>query len=62
MSHIITVFRRLRSLVRDNSGSIFVEYLLLVTIVGIGTIAGLVTIRGALLSELVDLADAIASM
>jgi len=62
MRHIFTFFRQLRRLVRDNSGSVFVEYLLLVTIVGIGAIAGLVTIRGALLSELVDLADAIASM
>lgn len=62
MRHLFTLIRRLRNLVRDTSGSIFVEYLLLVTIVGIGTIAGLVTIRGALLSELVDLADAIASM
>lgn len=62
MSHIFALIRRLRSLLHDNRGSIFVEYLLLVTIVGIGTIAGLVTIRGALLSELVDLADAIASM
>lgn len=62
MRHIFSLFSQLRRLVRDNSGSVFVEYLLLVTIVGIGTIAGLVTIRGALLSELVDLADAIASM
>lgn len=66
MSHILGLllarFRSMRDIVSDNRGSIFVEYLLLVTIVGIGTIAGLVTIRGALLSELIDLADAIASM
>lgn len=40
-------------------GSIFVEYLLLVTIVGIGVIAGLATVRHALHNELLDLANAI---
>ena len=29
MRHIFTLFRQLRRLVRDNSGSVFVEYLLL---------------------------------
>ena len=46
-------------LLRDTRGGIFVEYLLLLTIVGIGVIAGLATIRGALLNELLELADAI---
>ena len=40
-------------------GSIFVEYILLVTIVGIGVIVGLATIRSALVNELIDLANAI---
>ena len=40
-------------------GSVFVEYLLLVTIVGIGIIVGLVEVREALVSELTDLANAI---
>lgn len=62
MNHLSNLSQRFRFLFQDCRGSVFVEYLLLVTIVGIGTIAGLVTIRGALLSELVDLADAIASM
>ncbi len=62
MSHFNTVFYNVRQLVHDSRGSIFVEYLLLITIVGIGTIAGLASVRGALLSELVDLANAIASM
>ena len=37
----------------------FVEYLLLLTVVGIGAIAGLAVVRGALIGELFDLAAAI---
>jgi len=44
---------------RKRNGSVFVEYLLLLTLVGIGVIAGLAAVRGALISELFDLADAI---
>ncbi|MCA8997310.1 MAG: hypothetical protein KDA80_09990 [Planctomycetaceae bacterium] len=40
-------------------GSIFVEYLLLVTIVGIGVIVGISCVRMALNNELFDLANAI---
>ena len=40
-------------------GGVFVEYLLLVTIVGLGLIVGLTTLRGALINELQDLANAI---
>ena len=40
-------------------GSIFVEYILLVTIVGIGVIVGLAVVRVALVNELQDLANAI---
>ena len=40
-------------------GSVFVEYLLLLTIIGIGAIAGLTTLRHALDSELKELANAI---
>lgn len=46
----------------DRRGGVFVEYLLLLTIVGIGVIAGLATLRGALLNELLELADAIAAI
>ncbi len=46
----------------DTRGGVFVEYLLLLTIVGIGVIAGLATVRSALISELLDLANAIASI
>lgn len=51
-----------RRLVQDTCGGIFVEYLLLMTIVGIGVIAGLATVRGALLNELLELAAAIAAI
>ena len=40
-------------------GAIFVEYLLLVTIVGIGVIVGIACVRQALNNELFDLANAI---
>jgi Flp pilus assembly pilin Flp len=40
-------------------GGVFVEYLLLITLVGIGVIAGLAAVRSALVNELNDLADAI---
>lgn len=47
---------------RHREGSVFVEYLLLLTIVGIGTITGLAMLRGALTDELVELAKAIGSI
>ena len=40
-------------------GTVFVEYLLLLTIVGIGVIVGLVSVREALVNELIDLSEAI---
>lgn len=48
--------KRLR---RRRRGAVFVEYLLLVTLVGIGVIVGLATVRSALNNELNDLANAI---
>lgn len=54
--------RVLKAFQRDTRGSVFVEYLLLLTIVGIGVIAGLATVRGALLNELIELAKAIAAI
>lgn len=53
---------RCQQLIQDTKGGVFVEYLLLLTIVGIGVIAGLATVRSALISELLDLANAIASI
>ena len=50
---------RLRQLRQDVGGSVFVEYLLLLTLVGIGVIAGLAAVRVALINELLDLAQAI---
>jgi len=58
--------RKLKTLLRrlsvEISGAVFVEYLLLLTLVGIGVIAGLATVRTALLNELNDLAQAIANI
>lgn len=59
MKRAIQIFRRLRRQVR---GAVFVEYLLLLTLVGIGVIAGLAAVRFALLNELNDLVQAIASI
>ena len=53
---------KLRGFRADTTGGVFVEYLLLLTIVGIGVIAGLATVRSALIAELLDLANAIASI
>ncbi len=50
---------RLRQLRHDVGGSVFVEYLLLLTLVGIGVIVGLAAVRTALINELLDLAEAI---
>ena len=58
--------RKVRNTGRCNSsfrrGSIFVEYVLLLTIVGIGVLVGLACIRTALVNELIDLATAIESL
>lgn len=54
--------RSIRGFGKDTTGGVFVEYLLLLTIVGIGVIAGLATVRSALIAELLDLANAIASI
>ncbi len=53
---------KMRKLLRKAAGrrgSVFVEYLLLVTLVGLGVMVGLTTIRSALINELNDLANAI---
>lgn len=57
-----TIMRLGARLWNDRRGSVFVEYLLLLTIFGIGVIAGLATLRGALLNELIELANAIAAI
>lgn len=56
------IHKQLRMLSSDCRGSVFVEYLLLLTIVGIGVIAGLATVRGSLLNELLELAEAITNL
>lgn len=55
---MISLRRRKRPEV-SRRGSVFVEYILLVTIVGIGVIVGLAVVRVALVNELQDLANAI---
>jgi len=52
----------LKRLLTETGGSVFVEYLLLLTLVGIGVIVGLAAVRTALINELVDLAQAISSI
>lgn len=44
---------------RGVRGAVFVEYLILVTLIGLGVIAGLATLQYALVNELKDLANAI---
>ncbi|MHB8901763.1 MAG: hypothetical protein ACYC6Y_23655 [Thermoguttaceae bacterium] len=56
---MIHFLRTLRWLRRDTRGSVFVEYLLLLTLIGIGVICGLVALKDALIVELNDLAQAI---
>jgi Flp pilus assembly pilin Flp len=53
------LFRRIRD---DVDGAVFVEYVLLVTLVGLGAIVGLSTVRDALINELTDLANAITNL
>ena len=53
---------RLWRLQRDSRGAVFVEYLLLLTIVGIGVICGLATLKDALIGELTELASAISAI
>ena len=52
----------IRRFVRDERGTVVVEYLLLLTLVGIGVIAGLAVVRGALTNELLELAAAIGAI
>lgn len=59
MKKLIQQLLRLR---HDVHGAVFVEYVLLVTLVGIGVICGLATLKGSLISELHDLADAIGAI
>ena len=59
MKQLIGWFVRLRYDVR---GAVFVEYLLLMTLIGIGVICGLATLRDSLIAELNDLAEAIGAI
>ncbi|MGI6420473.1 MAG: hypothetical protein ACOX1P_32990 [Thermoguttaceae bacterium] len=59
MIRLLYSFWRLK---RDTRGGVFVEYLLLCTLIGIGVICGLATLKGALIAELRDLAAAIGEL
>jgi len=50
---------QLKSDGRSRRGAVTVEYLLLVTLVGIGVLVGLAEVRNALVEELDDVATAI---
>lgn len=56
MKRLLGKIKRLRDEVH---GAVFVEYLLLTTLVGIGVICGLAALKDALIAELNDLAEAI---
>jgi pilus assembly protein Flp/PilA len=56
MRYLLNWVNRLR---KDTRGEVFVEYILLLTIVGIGVIVGLGVLRSALINELTELAQAI---
>ena len=59
MKRILLVARRLW---RNEGGSVFVEYILLLTLVGLGGIVGLAVLRNALINELTQLAQAISNI
>jgi Flp pilus assembly pilin Flp len=50
---------RLARLWNDRRGGVFVEYILVLTIVGLGAIVGLAVLRNALVDELLQLAAAV---
>lgn len=58
----MVVKRRVKQSTKNRRGVVFVEYLLLLTIVGLGAIVGLACIRQALFDELVQLAAAITAI
>jgi Flp pilus assembly pilin Flp len=47
---------------KSRRGAVAVEYILLLTLVAIGSLVGLASLRNAIIDELVDLAMAIASI
>ena len=56
------VLAKIRRFLADTRGGVFVEYILLLTIVGLGAIVGLAVLRDALIDELHQLALAIAAI
>ena len=56
------ILAKLRELCRDERGGVFAEYILLVTIVGLGAIVGIAVLRSALIDELAQLSHAISQI
>jgi Flp pilus assembly pilin Flp len=52
----------LQKLWNDQRGGVIVEYILLLSIVGIGAVVGLAVLRHSLITELQQLAEAIAQI
>lgn len=50
---------RVKKTNQRRSGAVTVEYILLLTIVGLGALVGLASVRNSLINELTDLATAI---
>jgi len=60
--NVKTILATLRELRSDERGGVFVEYIVLLTIVGLGAIVGMALLRAALIEELVQLAQAITQL
>lgn len=59
MRRILAIFCKLRN---DERGSVFLEYILLLTIVGLGAVIGIAVARTALIEELSRLAQGISQL
>jgi len=59
VNKVLSILRRLWA---ESQGGVFVEYILLLSIIGIGAIVGLAVVRNALIDELNQLAQAITAI
>lgn len=58
-TQVSTETQRVKKTNQRRSGAVTVEYILLLTIVGLGALVGLAQVRNSLIDELTDLATAI---
>jgi len=58
-TQVSTETLRVKKTNQRRSGAVTVEYILLLTIVGLGALVGLAQVRNSLIDELTDLATAI---